>query len=178
MSEPVENGGAGWVLVGVGAVQLIWALIYLVMSVLGFAMGGCGALMGIAAVLDSGDPTLMCMGIYGAVIPLINMLAYLIFSIMAVVIIVGGIRFNQFRSFGMVRMASFFATGIPLLALLLSLTAICGALTNPLGLCTGLICSNIPSFIMLLLGGGATFYAMSVMGRDEVAAQFAMNDAQ
>ena len=180
MSEPVENGGAGWVLVGVGAVLLIWSLVYLVISIVGLAFGGCTALMGIAEVFESGDPFLMLMGIVGAITPLINTVAYLIFVVLSIVVIVGGIRFNQFRSFGLVRMASFLTTGIPLVALLLSLISLINicAPGSCLTVCSSLICANIPTIIMLLIGGGATFYAMSVLGRDEVAAQFAMNDAQ
>ena len=131
------------------------------------------------AAFDTGDVMTGCVFVYNAIFPLVNTVAYLVFVCLTIVVIVGGIRFNQFKGFGMARMASMLALGIPICALLLSLTSICNALTScGASVCTGLICGNIPTLVMLLLGGGAGIYGMVVLKRPEVAAQFAMNDAQ
>ena len=173
----VSNGGAGWVLVAAGAITIIWALLYFVWSLIGFAVGGIQSLMGIAMIMDSGDPFLVIQGLFGVLAPVIQMIAYLIIVVLAGVGIFGGVRLNQMKSLGTAKLGAAAITAGPVLGLLASLTSFCNFAAGCL-CCVGFIVGNIPTLILFVLCLAATIYAFVVMNRDEVQAVFAINDAE
>jgi len=173
----VSNGGAGWILVAAGAITIVWALLYFVWSLIGFVTGGITALLGIAVVFDSGDPLLMIQGLFGVLAPVIQMIAYFLIVLLAGIGIFGGVRLNQFKSYGTARLGAVAITAGPVLGLLASLTAFCNFAGFPC-CCLSFVIGNIPTLVLTLLCLGATIYAFVVMKREEVQAAFAVNDAE
>lgn len=176
-TDRVDNGGAGWGLVAGGVIALLWSLGYFVWSLVNLLWGGAMLMGSLAAVMDSGDPMQVVFGVVSVISPIIQLLAYLITAILAVLTIVAGVRFNAFRSYGLVKLGAVACVGGPVVGLLASLTSFCNISTG-LCCCVGFVLGNIPTLIVTVICLAVTIYAFVVLKRPEVAAAFAVNDAQ
>lgn len=157
----------GMVLMLIGIIHLLYYLFFTGWGLLWLLFGGLGALMQVVAAFEDSD--LLVAAIWGAWTVIVGLVRTLVFAILILtsgLVIRGGLAAQSLSNYGAAR------TG----ALLAGIGPLVGVLAGVLGLlncqCTVFV-GLIPDVIMLLLGGGAGFFAFGAINDPEVRDAFA-----
>ncbi|MBT3221833.1 MAG: hypothetical protein HN348_22375 [Proteobacteria bacterium] len=157
----------GILLIVSGILNLLYSLIYAIWTGISLAVSGIAAVMSAIAAFDNPD------NIAGAIVyalqalsPIIQIIAFVIVFVMALITIFAGLRLRSCRSKGIVWLGALAAPGAPLLAIISSAASLCAC--N----CCGFLLGNIGSFIVLVVGLVAFVMAVMALRNPMVAEAF------
>jgi hypothetical protein len=157
----------GIVLMVVGIVHLLYYLVFTGWGLFGLLLGGFGTLLQIFAALDNSDNLVAAlMSAWGVIVGLVRTLVFACLILTSGLVIRGGLAAQSLSNYGAARTGAILAGAGPLV----------GVLAGLLGLLScqcGVFCGLVPDVVMLLLGGGAGFFAFGAINDPEVRDAFA-----
>lgn len=150
MDEP-RAGAPAWMLILTGIIDLIYSLIYAVWTSLPIALF-LFAQIGIVMDGKQGFIEAIVNFFILTMVPLIQLVGFLITAAMSAVIVLGGLRLNVYRSKGVAWLAVLCAIFLPFLAFAVNAGSALNISTLGMGCITGCLLGNIPTLLLLLLG--------------------------
>lgn len=170
MAPRSSAGGPAIALIISGVLGLLYALLYFMWTLVPLAWGMFGSF---AIITDSksnaGDAvgaTLMFL-----TFPALQCAVYAVCVITGLITLVGGVRFNQFRSRGLVWLAVLSSTATPVLGLFATSASALNCGSAGVGL-FGCLFGNVGTIPILVVGLVATVWGIVAMSSDEIAARF------
>ena len=174
MEEDYERGG--WIALAVGGVVgMLYGLVYLVWSLISaIFIGGLAGLSAIGSAMDTGDILSAIPGIVLALMPVIQLVIFVLVPILAAIVLFAALRYKSYRSKGVVWLGIVANVLVPLIGLLTSLGSCC----NMGGCCsfvTGFILGNIPTIVVGVIALATSGYAAFTLMQEDVGAKFEAN---
>jgi len=162
--DPADNKGAGWALVAAGVLNLLFGIAYLIWTIVGLALYGLQSITIAMDILNNGGGFEAIIAVVPLIAPFFQLFVYLIVPVMAAITIFSGLRFNSFRSKGLVWFGTILVVGVPVLSLVSSLASVCNS---------GCCCiGNVPTLVLLVIDGGIAGYAAYMLSQPEVQDAF------
>jgi len=169
VDQDFERGG--WIALAVGGgINFVFGVIYLIWTLVSLVISGFMVFASISAAVDSGGgPGEIIPAVIMAMMPLIQVIVYILVPIMAAVVLFAAMRYRSYRSKGLVWLGVVLNVGIPLLALVSSLGSCCGG-------CCGFVTGNVGTVIVGVIALITSGYAAYTLIQDDVALKFAANE--